>query len=217
MSIAILSIKYEEFEWLKTRECIEATNYEPVYVDRKPKGIGSLSEAINRGVQEIEHEFVFLCTNIQFKKSVVDSLYNRIQELPKAAAICPVYKSDHSHLRPSSYAFGFDLFEVPFIEFTAGLFRTDLLKEFPLDEDMPYVGMDLDWSKRVKDAGYTLHSLKSAEIDHSYIRHSLHSEVTKKRLKARKNADAATILKLESKWGKDWRHVLNYHSGIASK
>lgn len=217
MNVTICAVRYEEFSWLKTREDIENTNLPVVYVDRKPKGIGSLSEAINRGVKEIDDEYVFLATNIGFKKSVIEGLYNRIKELPQAAAICPVYNSDHAHLRPSSYAFGFDLFEVPFVEFTAGIFRTDLLKEFPLDEGMPYVGMDLDWSKRVKDAGYTLHSLKSAEIDHSYIRHSLHSEVTKKRLKARKNSDASTIAKLESKWGKDWRHVLNYHAGIASK
>lgn len=217
MNVSILSVKYEEFSWLKTREDIENTNLPAVYVDRKPKGIGSLSEAINRGVKEIDSECLFLCTNINFKKSVIENLYKRIEELPKAAAICPVYKSDHSHLRPSSYAFGFDLFEVPFVEFTTGIFRTDLLKRFPLDEDMPFVGMDLDWSKIVKDSGYTLHSLKSVEIDHSYIRHSLHHEITKKRLRARKNADASTIARLEQKWGKDWRHILNYHAGIASK
>lgn len=217
MSLAILSIKYEEFEWLKTRDCVEASHYPVLYVDRKPKGTGSLSEAINRGAKEIGHEFTFLCTNIEFKKHVVDNLYKRIQELPEAAAICPVYKSDHSHLRHSSYAFGFELFEVPFIEFTAGIFRTDLLKEFPLDEDMPYAGMDLDWSKRVKDDGHTLHSLKSEEIEHSYIRHNLHHEVTKRRLRARKAADAGTVAKLEKLYGKEWRNAVGYHHGIASK
>lgn len=217
MIVSILSIKYEEFEWLKTRENIEATNIETVYVDRSPKGIGSLSEAINRGVKQIEREFTFICTNIRFEKSVVNNLYKKIQTEPTYAAICPVYQSDHSHLRPKSYAFGFDLSEVPFIEFTAGIFRTDLLKRFPLDEDMPYVGMDLHWSKQAKDAGYKLGSLKSAEIDHAYIRHSLHSDITKKRLKARKKADAQTIARLESIYGSDWRNILAYHNGIASK
>lgn len=217
MNVTILSVRYEEFSWLKTREDIENTNLPVVYVDRKPKGLGSLSEAINRGVKEIEDEYVFLCTNINFKKSVIEGLYNRIKELPQAAAICPVYKSDHSHLRPSSYAFGYDLFEVPFVEFTTGIFRTDLLKRFPLDEDMPYCGMDLHWSKQVKDAGYTLHSLKSVEIDHTYIRNCPGEKITRKRLALRKQADAGTIAKLESIYGKDWRKAVGYYNGIASR
>lgn len=222
MNLTILSVKYEEISWLKTRECIEATGLSVVYVDRNPKGCGSLSEAINRGMKEVETDYVFLCTNITFKKEVVLELYEQMKylwnnKIALYAAICPVYGSDHPHLRKGSYKFGCALFEVPFIEFTAGIFRTDLLKQFPLDEDMPYVGQDLDWSHRVNEAGYYLGSLKSAEVGHKYIRQTPKTEITLKRLAMRKAADASTIAKLEAKYGSDWRNILKYHNGIASK
>lgn len=216
-NLTILSIKYEEFTWLKTRECIEATGLPVVFVDRNPKGCGSLSEAINRGMKEVKTPYVFLVTNIEFKPHVPNTLLKSILENPDYIAICPVYNSDHRHLQPSSYLYQSELKEVPFIEFTAGIFESEWLCEFPLDEDMPYVGMDLDWSYQARKMGYKLGSLKSCEIEHTYIRKMNGLPITKKRLKLRKQADAGTIAKLEMKYGKEWRHVLGYYNGIASK
>lgn len=217
MKLTILSIRYEEFSWLKTRECCEATGLPVVYVDRNPKGIGSLSEAINRGMEQVKTDYVFIVTNINFNPDVPNQLLSAMESNPDFAAICPVYDSDHAHLRPGSYEHGRDLREVPFIELTALIARTSLMKEFTLDEDMPYVGNDLDVSHRLKQAGHKLGSLKSCAIEHSYIRKMEQSGITKKRLSLRKKADQPTIAKLRQKYGNNWRDTLCYHNGIASR
>lgn len=185
-----------------------------VFVDRNPKGIGSLSEAINRGIRSIKSEFVFIVTNVTFEKNIIKPLIQALESDTKLAAVCPVYQSDHLHLRPSSEI---GTVIVPFIEFTCVMVRTELLKQHPLDEDMPYVGQDIDWSYRMKCLGLEMASNKNVRISHTYIRHSLKYPVTLKRLAMRKAADAGTINKLELKYGKDWRNVLNYKAGIASR
>jgi GT2 family glycosyltransferase len=219
----ILAIRYKEPEYQKTVECLNAIERQGVkvaYVDRNPEGIGSLSEAINRGFREHwdGSEFVWVITNIQFDAYLYKKLINEFKNCPHVSAICPCYQSDHNFLQPSSFKWQCNTIVIPFIEFTAPMIRASVLKEFPLDEDMPYVGMDLDWSYRVKQAGHTLAVDYATSIEHKYIRHSSKTNpITKQRLKMRKLADKPTIKALESKHGKDWRNILNYHSGIASK
>lgn len=216
----ILAVRYQEPEYLKTIECLEKIKGVKIaFVERKPEGKGSLSEAINRGFREQwdGSEFVFIMTNIQFEPYLYQRLINGIKSSPNLAALCPCYESDHAFLRPHSFKYGFELQQVPFIEFTAPMVRAQCLKDFPLDEDMPYVGQDLDWSYRVKQAGFTLGVDYGTSLEHKYIRKSKMHPITKERLRLRKLADKPTIKKLETKYGKEWPTILQYKNGIASR
>lgn len=213
----ILAIRYLESNYMKTVASIKAEGVPVMYVDRNPAGVGSLAEAINRGVRESHYisEFTWVVTNIRFNPGTYSALVNALHNNPNLAAIAPAYLSDHAFLRPSKEV---DILTgIPFMEFTCAMVRTKVLREFPLDEDMPYVGFDLDWGYRVRQAGYDLGSLKTAYVGHDYIRHAKREPITRRRLAARKAADKPTIAKLELKYGKDWPSLMNYHAGIAAK
>ena len=69
----IISIFYHETEWLKTKRCIEAAGLPVHYVERNPKGVGSLAEAINRGFREsgaTDYKYAWIVTNITFAPDV---------------------------------------------------------------------------------------------------------------------------------------------------
>lgn len=218
----ILAIRYLEPEYKKTIECLKAVERQGIkvsYIDRNPAGVGSLSEAINRGFKEYwdGSEFVWIVTNVQFEPYLYKKLFNDFKNADTWGAICPVYESDHPFLRQSSFEWACHLQTIPFIEFTAPMVRAKLLQEFPLDESMPYVGQDLDWSHRVKQAGYSLGVDYATSLDHKYIRQSKQHEITKQRLQARRKADKLTVAAIVKKYGKDWPNILQYHKGIASK
>jgi GT2 family glycosyltransferase len=211
----ILAIKYEEANYAETVKSIKREDIPVWYVDRNPAGVGSLAEAINRGLKEsgLISEFCWITTNIRFNPGTYLALVNAMIENPDLAAVAPAYLSDHAFLRPSKEV---ELLKgIPFMEFTAAMVRTKVLREFPLDEDMPYVGFDLDWGYRVRQAGYDLASLKTAYVGHEYIRHSKREPITRRRLQMRKMADAKTTAKLVEKYGANWPDLMNYHSGIA--
>lgn len=212
MKVLIVSVVYLEPEWEATRVCIETVKLlhpdeiDVVYIDRK--GYGSLSEAFNKGFgfANKEHLAVWFVTNVTFspdsyRKLLVDLINYSL------AAVHPAFNSDHPHLRPDS-----DL-PVPYIEFTAPLVRADVFEKFPLDEQMPYWGMDLDWSYRVTQAGYNLGCCRDVGLGHEYIRNNVKAKplkVTRRRWAERKRTDASTTARLVKKYGKDWRNVLNY-------
>lgn len=214
----ILAIRYLEANYADTVKSIKREDVPVVYVDRKPEGVGSLAEAINRGIDHIctngyIAELTWIVTNVRFNQGVYLALANKMIENPDLAAVAPAYLSDHAFLRPSKEV---ELLKgIPFMEFTAAMVRTKVLREFPLDEDMPYVGFDLDWGYRVKQAGYNLASLKTAYVGHDYIRNSKRETITRQRLQLRKKADAPTTAKLVHKYGENWPDLMNYHSGIA--
>src|SRR5689334_2221551 len=108
----ILAVKYSETEYQKTIECLEKIKGVKIaFIERKPEGVGSLSEAINRGFREQwdGSEFVWIVTNIQFEPYLYQRLVNGMKSAPNLAALCPAYDSDHKFLRPTSFKWSCDI------------------------------------------------------------------------------------------------------------
>ena len=144
--LCIIAIKYEEPEYQQTVDCIKSAGYPFIFIDRKPSGIGSLAEAINRGInlgkeQGTNFRYFWIVTNITFAQDVPAKLLAQISIIG-AAAIHPQFASDHKHIRE-----GQGVKSVPFVEFTAAMI--DIEQWQPLDEKMPYWGHDLDHGYRV--------------------------------------------------------------------
>lgn len=205
----ILLVEYKEPDFKATIQCCEKTRLPITIVSRDPEGVGSLSEAINRGIKLIKSDVCWIVTNVEF-----DSIRNELNLAEMSilwnkniGAINPVYVSDHLHLRPQKTGYR----TIPFIEFTCPIVKTELLLKNPLDESMPYWGMDLDWSKRIKDQGFTLHAYDDILIHHTYIRNtSKKNPFTNLRAEKRIQTNGQTHSRLIEKYGNDWRNVLSY-------
>lgn len=202
----IVAVKYLEPEWAETKRCIEACNVPVVYVDRDRPGIGSLSEAINRGFREAcaayDFKYVWFVTNVTFEPEVLTRLEGEAERFPWAA-VHPRFDSDHHHLR-----YGGD--HVPFVEFTAPLIRRTMFTGLELDEDMPYWGQDLDWGHRARQRGFSMCVPPHISVDHVYIRNSKQHHITKQRKAMRRATDQQTTNRLIEKYGTDWKSVLGY-------
>lgn len=196
--MTILSIVYHEPDWIETKKCIEATGLPVHYVERSPGGIGSLTEAINRGVKEVNDEVIWIVTNCTFEKEVPFILEKNLGEND---IIHPHFNSDHQHLRE-----GHGIQEVPFVEFTAAMIRKS--KWLGLDEKFPYWGQDLDYSYRVWKNGGNVLCDYTTTIGHTYIRNSKYHPVTIRRRQLRRLSDMATRKALEKKYGEEWRGIV---------
>ena len=213
--LLIISLKYEEPYYLETLNCLERTKHDIVFADRQ--GVGNMSTAFNKAFLEAEAELhyknVWFVTNIQFEVRVPELLLMELNssrfQHEKISAIHPTFNSDHKHLR--QYA-GKTIGKIPFIEFTAPMINSKVYKEHLLDEELPYWGMDLDFSFRVKESGYNLGVHFGARIEHTYIRFNKElNSFTEKRKQLRAASDESTIKRLIQKYGNDWRKKLHYH------
>lgn len=200
----IISVVYLEQYWQQTKKDIEACNVPVVYVDRR--GAGSLAEAINRGFREAcihyDFEYVWFVTNIYFGPSAIPQLEEALDN-SDFAAVHPSFDSDHRHLMKCARV---DRAEVPFIEFTAACVRREIFERFPLDENMPYWGHDLDWGMRVRESGLKIGVDYNITVEHTYIRNTRKPErITQQRATNRRNTDEQTRKALVAKYGADWR------------
>lgn len=217
MKIAILAVKYRENTYEETRECLRAQSAAQVYwVDRE--GVGSLAEAFNRGFAEHtleDFDYVWMITNILFRPDAVMQLA-WLAAQRHWVGVSPAFQSDHAFLRPNSLAFGPGNVETPYIEFTAAMVHGPTYQRFQLDEDMPYVGHDLDWSYRVKQAGFKIGVKRDVVIGHHYLRHldNQSALVTQERTRLRKLAELPTEQALAKKYGDNWRQKLYYKGAI---
>jgi len=200
--IYIVAVEYYEPEYKNTIDSISSVDVPVVFIDRN--GTGSLAKAYNEGFNQIKTpcEYVWFVSNISFGRSVLKSLVEAIGDY---AAIQPSYMSDHLSLQP-----GKGVAEVPFVEFTCPLIRYDVFKEFPLDENMPYWGHDLDWGYRVREAGHKMAVHKEVQIGHTYIRHGCQYRITRERARLRRESNVPTTNELIKKYGKDWKNILQY-------
>lgn len=209
--VAIVSVVYHEAEWQKTRECVHACQVDTYFVERNPPGIGSLSEALNRGFrfmyEKVNPEYVWFVTNVTFSHKAFTELIQCTEIFPQAAAIHPCFESDHAHLRQRPDQV---VSSVQFVEFAAPIVRADVFAKFPLDEKMPYVGMDMDWGFRVRQAGHAIGVYHGEKLGHAYNRHMKQEPITKKRARARANAVPATRRRLIQLYGKDYATKLGY-------
>lgn len=202
----IVSVIYVEKEWQETKACIEKCNVPVIYVDRQ--GTGSLAEAYNRGFNEIKDkpEYVWFVSNPTFNDSALSQLVKAMDKT-KFAAIHPCFRSDHQHLRNDGSR---EVKEIKYIEFTCPIVKFDVFADFKLNEKMPYMGHDLDWSYRVKEAGYKIGVDMSVGIKHVYVRH-LNRIISRQRAEKRKRANPSTYQELIRIYGEEWRKVLAYY------
>lgn len=213
-------LRYHETGWTeKTVACLLAAGFEEsdiVYADRG--GVGNMSKAFNvaffASLKKVEHEspyeihatptkpFTWFLTNVTFPEQMPICLLELIKSDFQIAAVHPAFDSDHPHIKN---AHGISR-EVPFIEWTAPLVRSDIFFQCLLDDKMPYWGMDLDWSYRIHEfAGYTVAVDGRHRLNHTYLRLNDQKEpVTLERERIRKTFDKATELRLIEKHGPDW-------------
>lgn len=210
----VVSVVYSEPEWERTHRNLLALGVPVVFVARRPEGVGSLAEAINRGFRDAcaryDFDYVWFVTNIWFGKSAVPQLEAAL-DTGKFAAVHPAFDSDHAFCRkrPGST----ERVEVPFVEFTAPIVRREVMEKFPLDEAMPYWGHDLDWGVRVRAAGLKIGVDYGCTVEHSYIRNKAKTGVTAQRAALRKQTDESTIRRMEEKYGDDWKVTTGYRIG----
>lgn len=209
----ILSIVYHEPEWLETSKCIQSTGLPVHYVERNPKGVGSLSEAINRGIKELQSigdQYIWIVTNITFEKDLPLLLMGEACKY-EYDVLHPKFESDHIHMRGNNHLITMMPTRAPFVEFTAALCTLKSMVDYPLDESMPYWGMDLDHGYRLNKAGIRIGVSNQFEIGHTYIRYNAKqkpNKYTKERLRRRRMTDESTRKALQEKYGKEWRDIV---------
>ena len=176
-----------------------------IYVDRQ--GVGSMAVAFNEALRKLPScDYVWWITNVEFERGTKDKLINVLQQNELACAVHPQFNSDHPHIR-------FGSGKVPFIEFTAPMFKTNLLFDVgEADENMPYWGFDLDWSYRANAKGYNMYVDHTSEVTHVYNRHMLHTHpVTQARALLREYYDEETVAALINKYGEGWKTILSFN------
>lgn len=197
MQLSILAVEYLEPYYAETKKCIAATGLPVTYVKRNPEGIGSLAEAINRGMKQMTSDYVWIVTNVTFKP---DTAHKLLKHIGDADVIHPSFNSDHLFMRE-----GNGQRQVPFVEFTAAMVKRS--SWMGLDETMPYWGHDIDYGLRC--TGKILVDYET-RVDHVYIRNSKPHPITQRRLRLRRLEDAKTKARLLMKHGKDWKQRTSF-------
>jgi GT2 family glycosyltransferase len=220
MKTLIIAVAYLEPSWIETRNCLLKCDNKVVVVDRE--GVGSLAAAYNHAFKKHAkgYEYVWFVSNITFSPFAVHVLESEMENRKSFAAMHPVMQnSDHAHMRSTWHLrqrLNGAIDEVPFVEFTAPIVRANVFNEFMLDEQMPYVGHDLDWGYRVRQAGFKIGLNHKTEIEHAYIRHSPDHAVTAQRMRLRRESDDATVNRLIEKYGPDYKKKLHYLNKLDS-
>ena len=217
-------LRYLEKGWTeKTVACLIAAGFQEsdiVYADRE--GTGNMSKAFNTAffntLQKIKDSentlpyapvkpFAWFLTNVTFPEQMPASLIEVLESDEDIAAVHPAFDSDHPHIR-NAYGISRD---VPFVEWTAPLVRSDVFWECAwLDDKMPYWGMDLDWSHIIQEkCGKTLAIDGRHRLGHTYLRMNDQKEpITIERERIRKTFDKSTEERLIEKYGADWMQKL---------
>lgn len=195
----IISVIYEEENWKETKQQLIDTELPIVFVSRN--GVVSLAKAINDGYREAcnyyEFEYMWVVTNITFDPIVPKWLEKQMDETDYAM-IHPSFDSDHLFCRRRH---GKGLQSVVFTEFTAPIVRKTCFDRYQLDEDMPYIGHDIDWCKQMQLIGQSVAVDYDVSVGHIYNRHLPESRVTQHRRRLRILANDPTIKKLKAKYG----------------
>lgn len=203
--VEAIQLAYLETGWTaRTFDCLQADNVRCLYrADRE--GVGSMSAAFNREAGKVIRskkapEFIWFVTNVTFEPGTAKALLDAFDE--DTAAVHPrMAGSDHPHIASPA-----GVQDVPFVEWTAPMIRVEALREISLlDEDMPYVGMDLDWSYRARELGWKLRATSQAEIQHTYLRHNAPEIISYLREQLRALYNHQTNEKMVKKYGQNWK------------
>ena len=200
--LLIVALEYLEPEWQQTLNCIEATGL-PYQIVRRD-GIGNMSRAFNTVFNNpfLDYDLLWLVTNIIFEPNIPHLLAQGIGDY---AAIHPAMKSsDHRFQWPDGSK---EVKQVPFVEFTAPMIRTEVLYNNPLDEMLPYYYMDLDFAHRIKPEKVAVHH--GAEINHVYLRNKqTEHPISTIRKRLRHYWTPLSQAHMRKKWGADWETKL---------
>lgn len=185
----------------KTEACLERAGFEDWgYVYRE--GVGSMAAAFNRGITDMPKaaKFVWFITNVVFEPEMPLSLLQALENNENAAAVHPGFDSDHPPIRDAK-----GVQEVNFIEWTAPLVRRSALVHIGiLDEELPYVHFDLDWSYRARDRKWTLLVDGRHRLGHTYLHRQAPETISVIRAKLRTLRHPASVARMVEKYGPDW-------------
>lgn len=211
MSIAIIALEYLEPEYIKTVNSIKECGLPVFYAKRD--GVGNMSRAFNdafkKYVENAGFEFVWFITNITFEKDVPGILAGALESDRALAAVHPVMdNSDHQHLWNGHTGIART---VPFIEFTAPMFRSSYFSKFMLDENLWYYYMDLEICYRMRQSGFGVAVHDKAEIGHVYLRHSKsHHQISAIRKQLREYISPLNKAYLTSKYREQWPQLFGW-------
>lgn len=202
--LAIVALWYLEPEFQQTLECLQKLNYPVFYADRD--GVGNMSRAFNEAFKkyvEGRFEYVWFVTNITFTPDVPDLLLDAMENGVAIHGIHPAMAgSDHQHLWPGELK---DVQNVPFIELTAPMFRTDVFSKFMLCIETPYYYMDLIISHQIRKAGGQVAVHKGCEVGHTYLRNNKTAHpISEIRKRLRNYWTPLSKAYMEKTYGDDW-------------
>jgi len=186
-------LKYSEPGWTaKTVECLRECGFKK-WGEADRDGVGSMAKAFNRaiGTAAWRYQYIWFITNVTFTPETKIMLLSAFDD--DTAAVHPAMRnSDHPHIRGPIKAV-----EVPFVEWTAPMIRTSALQQIGLlNEDMPYVHFDLEWSYRARVKGWKLKTQGQAEVKHEYLYRNQPEEISqiRARLRALSLVDSALAM-----------------------
>ena len=188
----------------KTEACLERAGFEDwgyVYRD----GCGPMAAAFNRGTKDTpkEYKFIWFLTNVVFDPEMPLSLLNALESNENAAAVHPAFDSDHPHIRNAKEVQG-----VNFIEWTAPLVRRSALVHVGLlDEGLPYVHFDLDWSYRARENSWQLLVDGQHRLGHTYLHQQAPEKISLLRRQLRELRHPASVARMVEKYGHDWIRI----------
>jgi len=215
--LVIISLKYLEPYYENTLKCLQEIPYPILFADRD--GVGNMSRAFNEAFnllpfidasskcgsdKIILSKYVWFITNVTFTPDVPEKLMQVLDSDPNIAAVHPAMAtSDHRHLWPGETR------DVPFIEFTAPMFRAADFARFMLDENTPYYYMDLIISHQLKQEGKRLVCVGDAEVQHTYLRNERKQHpITNIRKQLRDYHTPISKRYMEQTFGADWQTKL---------
>lgn len=209
--IAIIALEYLEPEYQQTLDCLKATGHIVFKANRD--GVGNMSRAFNDAFKNYVlgngFDFVWFVTNVTFQPDVARVLAKALTDDTSIGAIHPAMQSsDHLHLR----SYGTEAIRiVPFIEFTAPMFRVDVFSMMMLDENLWYYYFDLLISYRLKEAGYSVGVHNNCEVQHTYLRNARTTHpISAIRKQLRDLMTKPNQEYLREKYGADWRSLFNW-------
>ncbi len=193
---------------------MQGSPYPIIYADRD--GVGNMSRALNEAFNKIKFiefgskcgvdritlcKYVWFITNVTFNPDVPEKLMQVLDSDPNIAAVHPAMaSSDHRHLWPGETR------DVPFIEFTAPMFRASDFARFMLDENTPYYYMDLIISHQLKQEGKRLVCVGDAAVYHTYLRNERKQHpITNIRGQLRDYHTPLSKRYMEEKYGAEWQ------------
>lgn len=204
--LTCIVLEYREPGWtektLKSLGKARVPSENIIFADRE--GVGSISKAFNRAIEKVATKYAWFLTNVTFAPGMPASLIDALNN-SQAIAVHPAFDSDHGHIRSAKgveYA--------PFIEWTAPAFDMACFHEIGLcDEQLPYWGMDLDWSHRANQVYESALVIDGRfRLNHTYLRHSAPHPISVIRRNLRALYDGDTKDRLTKKYGKQWQKTI---------